>query len=313
MTGSIASMRGDEAQHAYQFSLAPIHWWATEDGWLDRTLGPDRPELFRLVRDAGFPAVKAEIPQDMSVASFKQLLDDAGLAPAPDYFVIRLPEQGTLEATLEQMRQSAGRQARLGMSDMFIGFGMSKEAVRVRRPAIGAESDAARLNYLIDVVGKAAEAMQTEGVSAALHPHIGTWVETEAETRKILDSIDGALLKFGPDTGHLGWAGADLVPLVKHYADRITALHIKDIKDSVRQQSLASGWTYQETVKAGIWMEPGLGDLDLKGVLAALGPDFNGWLVGEVDRATMPPFESAKVTARWFHELVRPAPTSAQN
>jgi hypothetical protein len=37
---------------------------------------------------------------------------------------------------------------------------------------------------------------------------------------------------------------------------------------------------------AGFWTEPGSGDANIEEVLAAAGPDFEGWVVTEVDRGT---------------------------
>ena len=34
------------------------------------------------------------------------------------------------------------------------------------------------------------EAMRAEGVRPALHPHVGTWVETERECRAVLDAVE---------------------------------------------------------------------------------------------------------------------------
>jgi hypothetical protein len=49
------------------------------------------------------------------------------------------------------------------------------------------------------------------GGSLALHPHVGTWIETEQEMESVLAAVPNTALRFRPDTGHLTWAGMDAV------------------------------------------------------------------------------------------------------
>lgn len=292
--------------NGYQFALNPIQWFATDDGWLDPAKGPAPDALLQEVRRSGFPAVHAQPPAGASVETYKAMLDQAGLLPAPGYFSMPLPEQGVPAAdTYRNIRTAAAQQAALGLTDMFIACRMSKDAVRVKTPAVGAGRDQGRLDRIVEMIGKAAEIARSEGVKVALHPHVGTWIETEDEARHVLDAIDGATLGFGPDTGHLAWAGADVVGLIRRYRDRTRVMHIKDCRLDVRDQSVAAGRTYQQTVMAGLWAEPGKGSLDLKGMVAALADGFDGWLIAEVDCPTMPPFACAEVSARWLAALRR--------
>ena len=52
-----------------------------------------------------------------------------------------------------------------------------------------------------------------------------------------------------------------------------------------------------------MWAEPGAGDLDLDGLIAGLGETFDGWIIIEVDRPALPPFDSAQASARWARKL----------
>ncbi|CAN7672894.1 sugar phosphate isomerase/epimerase family protein [Neorhizobium sp. LjRoot104] len=296
------------ASGGYKFALNPIQWFATEDGWLDPTKGPAPRDLLKEIARSGFRAVHAQVPAGWTVGDYKNALQAAELKPAPGYLSMGLPEHGIeIEATLETARESAAQQAELGLTDMFIATRMTRDAPRVRRPGIGAEFDEARFAMIFDLVDRASAVLKQEGIRAALHPHIGTWIETEAETRRLLDNISANQLGFGPDTGHLSWAGADVIGLIADYRDRTRVMHVKDCRLKVRDASKAAGKTYQETVTSGLWAEPGIGELDLAGMLAALGGDFDGWLIAEVDFPTLPPFECAKVSAEWFSELRRPS------
>ena len=53
---------------------------------------------------------------------------------------------------------------------------------------------------------------------------------------------------------------------------------------------------------AGLWTEPGRGELPLTEILAALPDGFGGALMVEVDRPDISdPFESAQASASWMH------------
>ena len=286
-------------------ALFGIQWYATSDGWLDRTKGPALASQLSQARDLGYAAVRIDVPEDLTVGQYVDLLAEYGLAPAPAYLGVQLEDDGraTPESS-ERARQTAALHAEAGLSSMFLGCGMSKAADRVaRHPARGLGFNEARLDRVRDSLAAVAEVICAEGVRPGLHPHVGTWVETELETRYVLDTVDPALLAFGPDTGHLAWAGIDPARIMADYRQRIDHVHIKDVSASVSASSLTGGLNYQQTVLAGIWREPGLGDVDLDAVLGVLGPTFDGWLIVEVDRPFLPtPGESISACARWFRQ-----------
>ncbi len=291
----------------YRYALNPIQFYATADGWLDMGKGPQGEALLRTVREAGFRALPAVVPGGWSLARYRDALDDAGVVLAPGYVSLSLPEAGESPArALETVRVAADQHAGLGVPDMFLAARMVKGAPRIVTPAVGASPDEARLSALGDLMGEAAEVMQAMGVRALLHPHVGTWIETEAETRRVLDDVGARTLGFGPDTGHLSWAGADVVGLLTDYRDRVGAVHVKDARMDVARTARAAGLGYSQTVLSGLWTEPGLGTLDLAAMLAALGPEFDGWLIAEVDYPTMDPIDSARASAEWLAALRRP-------
>lgn len=294
------------ARHdGYRFALNPIQFIATPDGWLDPALGPQKEALYREVRRAGFAALPGLLPPDWTVERYSSALAEAGLVPAPGYASVEFPGEGDGSGSLDRLRAAADIQAALGIADMFVAMRMLRGAPRIRTPAVGIEADETRLAAIVDLMGEAAEITRRAGVRALLHPHVGTWLETEAETRRVLDGV-GPVLGFGPDTGHLSWAGADVVALLTDYRDRVGAVHVKDARLDVVRAARAKGLDYQQTVLSGLWTEPGLGSLDLRGILAALGPDYDGWLIAEVDYPTMDPIDSARVSAEWLAALRRP-------
>ena len=172
-------------------------------------------------------------------------------------------------------------------------------------PAIGFGHDDVVFAHVIDGMRLACQAMQSEGVTAALHPHIGGAVETEAELRGVLDGISADLLKFGPDTGHMAWGGMNVAQVIADYADRVVAVHLKDIFLSKAEQSKKDGKSYFEASPRGmLWAEPGIGELDMDAIVAAFPSDFSGDFMIEVD---VPSFENKKESHQVSYDWARRA------
>ena len=286
-------------------ALNPIQWIATEDGWLDFALWPERSELLRQVKAAGFDAVFADVPPGLSAEQYRRELDEAGLAPAPGYFSLGLnADESDLPGLVERAAAVARQHAALGLRDLVVATGMAKDAPRVVRPAEGHLPDPRRLERIVGLVRAVAAATLAEGVRSAIHPHVGTWVETEAEARTVLEAVEARALGFAPDTGHMAWAGADVPGLIAGYAARVTVVHVKDCRLTVAERGRAEKLTYQQTVQRGLWVEPGRGELDLPAMLGALPRPFGGWLIVEVDRPDIAdPFESARASAAGMRQL----------
>ncbi|MPY62551.1 sugar phosphate isomerase/epimerase family protein [Streptomyces spongiae] len=284
-----------------KIAINPLQWIATDDGWIDPALAPPLTERLKAIREAGIRSVHAEVPADMTAAQYGQLLADHGLAPAPGYISGPLPEDETsLREHLDKTDRISTQMAELGVPTVFVATGMNKQAPRVHRPAVGADSSPERLERVRDVFARMGETTRAGGVTAAFHPHIGTWAETEEETRFILDTVPADVLSFGPDIGHLGWAGADVIGLIRDYGERVASMHVKDYHADIAARGRAEGWTYQQTVLAGLWAEPGHASVDIPATLAALPDSFDGWLVIEVDRGAQPtPEDSVRLCGEW--------------
>jgi inosose dehydratase len=275
----------------------PLTWLISATGEFDPGNAPPLPTIYREIRDAGFTAVHSEIPDGMAIGDYRQLLDDTGLTPAPGYFQAPFHEPAATASTLEEAKRAAAQHAALGLTHIFIASTLTPQRSAV--PAQGAAYDDGRLATIVDNLGAAAAVMVAEGVTPCLHQHVGSWIETEHETTAVLDGIEPGLLLFGPDTGHLTWAGADPVALIVDRRERVGAVHLKDVRQSVAKGVLADGADYRQAVARHLWTEPGRGDVDFEALLAAL-TGFDGWYVIEVDLADQPtPKDTAAVSARW--------------
>ena len=266
-------------------AINPLPWVMSPSGW--NMNAQVLTEALTDLGDVGFRAIHAEVPVGMAASEYRRLLHDHGFEPAPGYFSADFSDADQGGDVVEQAKAAARVQAELGLTEMFIASAMADE--RKEHPAVGYLADDDRLRRVTDGLAAAAEAMQAEGVTPALHPHVGTWVETDAEIRAVLDGSAGSPLAFGPDTGHLLWAGADPARLVASYAARVKCLHIKDVDAAAVAAAAEHGDDYAgSTFGRHVWTEPGRGVVDLDAVLRALPEGFDGWAVLEVDVPNLP-------------------------
>ncbi len=150
----------------------PLPWFFTSAGF-DRSAAPPLADIYRQIREAGFGAVHAEVPAEMSIQEYRRLLADSELEPAPGYFQASFSDSAATPGAVEDAKRIASQHAQLGLDRIFIAdqFGVP---ARVAVPARGVDSDPSRLQTIVHNLGKVASAMTAEGVVPCLHQHVDT-------------------------------------------------------------------------------------------------------------------------------------------
>jgi inosose dehydratase len=119
------------------------------------------------------------------------------------------------------------------------------------------------------------------GVVAALHPHLGTMVETGPETGRVLA---GSRIGLCLDTGHLLAGGADPVAITAAHPERVVHVHLKDVDAATAARIRSGELSYGEAVRAGLYRPLGGGDVDIASLVRILeGSGYAGWYVLEQD------------------------------
>jgi len=95
----------------------------------------------------------------------------------------------------------------------------------VRRDTYNFAENKANIVATLNELGKA---VQDAGLTAVLHQHTGTCVETKDETYEVLRAMDTKVMKFGPDIGQLQKGGVDPVQVVKDFLPIVHHMHLKD-------------------------------------------------------------------------------------
>jgi inosose dehydratase len=143
------------------------------------------------------------------------------------------------------------------------------------------ELDEAGWQTLLGNLDRIADHARSRGVEASLHPHMGTMIESGAETQRV---VDGSQIGLCVDTGHLAAAGADPGAIVRADPQRVRHVHLKDVDSALAARVVSGEITFAEGVRAGMFVPLGTGSVDVAGIVETLeGAGYRGWYVLEQD------------------------------
>jgi inosose dehydratase len=289
-------------RHRPRVAANPIPYWL-RDGVVDKSKEVFE-QAFADFQAIGFTAVKADVPDGMTARDYADWIAGYGLAPSLSLFSSPFDETIDVKAEVERAKAFAADQVALGLDRTMISS-MSLPA-RMAEPAVGAGFDEDRLQLAIDNVGIVCQALAAEGLRPLHHSHVGGVFETEQEITRLLDTLGKDVIGFGPDTGHLRWAGIDPATLIGRYADRIGGIHIKDCFPDYLDPAARRGLSYhQVSGTKRLWAEPGLGVVDFRAVVAAMPADYDGDYMIEVDEPSMDSrYDSHQLSYAWASDAL---------
>jgi inosose dehydratase len=119
------------------------------------------------------------------------------------------------------------------------------------------------------------------------HPHIGTGVENLQDIDRLMDNTEAEYVNLLLDTGHLYYAGVAPLEVAEKYSSRIKHVHLKNIRQSVLDDSKKTGRSFLDSIRAGIFTVPGdkNGAIDFHPILQELAAhNYEGWLMVEAEQ-----------------------------
>jgi inosose dehydratase len=144
------------------------------------------------------------------------------------------------------------------------------------------------------------------GMELVFHNHVGTYVETQAETARLLDETEPGLVGWCLDIGHLAFGGGDALDMLPRYADRVKHVHAKDVSAEVLAQAKAEGWSFGKALEHYIFPPLGEGIARIPEVVGALrDAGYDGWYVIEQDTAP-DPTATARANREYLEGLLGP-------
>jgi inosose dehydratase len=255
-------------------AAAPISWGVCEvPGW-GHQMEPDR--VLTEMGELGFAATEfgpeGFLPQDPQAKA--ELLAVHGMTAVGGFVPVLLhsPEHDPLP----EIRRELVSYELAGAKTIVLSAVSGQDGYDAR-PELDESGWATLLNNL----ERAREAAAAVGVTAVLHPHAGTMVETSDDVDHVLE---GSSIGFCFDTGHLFIGGTDPVSFAAEHADRILHAHLKDVSlehaDRVRQGQSS----YYDEVVAGMYKPLGQGDIDIAAIVnSLLDAGYTGWFTLEQD------------------------------
>ncbi len=157
----------------------------------------------------------------------------------------------------------------------------------------------------LNELGKIARA---RGMKLAFHHHMGTCIQTIAETDRLMAETDPENVYLNYDCGHFYFAGEDPVEALKKYIGRTAHIHLKDIRPNILQRVHDEKLSFLTAVKQGVFTVPGdkEGCIDFPSLFEVIKEsDYQGWIVleAEQDPAVANPLEYAQIARKFFKNL----------
>jgi inosose dehydratase len=174
---------------------------------------------------------------------------------------------------------SAHDSARLlaaGGASVFVSAVVVDESWAPRIPLSDAQWD-----HLVAMLAELDELCAGYGLAHALHPHVGTLVETRDDVRTVLERSS---VQWCLDTGHLLIGGYDPSAFAADATGRVAHVHVKDVRNGVAAEVRSGALSLNAAVGAGLFCPLGVGDAPIAATVGRLEDDgYGGWYVLEQD------------------------------
>lgn len=257
-----------------RIAAAPISWGVCEvPGW---GWQHEPPTVLTQMRDLGIAATEfgpdGFLPDDPQAKA--DTLADYGLAAVGQFVPVVLHDPAidplpTVETAMAGLVAARATTVVIAAATGADGYDA--------RPELDEQGWATLLANL----DRIAEAAAAQGLTATLHPHVGTMVESGEETDRVLA---GSRIGLCLDTGHLLIGGGDPVRVAREHPQRIAHMHLKDVDLAWARKVQDGSASYTDAVAAGMYVALGRGDVDVAAIVASLETaGYAGWYVLEQD------------------------------
>lgn len=281
------------------FDPTKVNLGITPTGWSnsdDRTIDLIPPIPFQQILSemalSGFQGTQMspkypQYPQDIEV--LKRELKLRNLRISEPWVGTKFTEQGKEDETFKEFNEQVAFMKEMkGKSVVVAELGGAVHQKKCVDPLVNRPhfTDQQWLD-LVKGLNKLGSIAKENGMQLVYHPHIGTGVEKFADIERLMNGTDPENVKLLLDTGHLYYAGVDPLAVTKKYANRIEHVHLKNIRQSVLDESKKTGRSFLDSIREGIFTVPGdpAGAIDFQPILQELAKaNYEGWLMVEAEQ-----------------------------
>ena len=225
--------------------------------------------------EIGFSATEVGVPGFLPADGVegKKLLNEYRLraVSGPVSFVIHKKE--SRRDALESVRKAGQRLLAMG----------GEVLITVPKPGglrAGERLEEDGWKELCDGLDAVEDLCRSMGLRQALHPHVGSLVETKEDMQKVMEiSSCGWCL----DTAHIASGDLDPSDFLEMAGDRVTLVHIKDLNLDLGRKMVQHEIEFDAAIAHRVFVPLGEGDLDLAGIIPLLPQEV--WWVLEQDQA----------------------------
>ncbi len=293
---------------AVSLGVTPTLWW--NDDFLDMDTGITFGQAVSEMALAGFEGCSVGHKYPTDVAVLTQELDRRGLRVSEPwtstYFTINAMHDKTVadfHRSLDFIRAMRG-------TDVVVAeLGRTSHTQPVALVPNRAVLDDAQWDALAAGLNELGTIARDAGMRLCYHHHMGTGVQTRDDVDRLMATTDPGVVHLLLDTGHIHFAGGDPLSLAEAYAERISHVHLKNIRQGVMDEALANGYSFEEAIKHGVFTVPGdpEGCLDFEPILRVLAQrGYRGWLVveAEQDPDKANPLDHARMARDYLREVL---------
>lgn len=257
---------------------------------------------------AGFTGCEVGNKYPKDTTKLKAALDIRGMRIASKWFssfLVTKPYEETEKEFVKELDYLEALGAnRINVSEQSYSVQGSQELSIFDNKVCFAEYEWNKLCVGLDKLGELAAA---RGFKLCFHHHMGTGVQTIAETERLMDNTNKEYVFLCYDTGHFTFSGEDPLFILQKYPERIGHVHLKDVREDVLKQATQGKWSFLKSVREGTFTVPGDGCVDFGPIFLELEKcGYEGWLLveAEQDPAKANPFQYAKMARNYIKVMV---------
>jgi inosose dehydratase len=296
----------------FRFASAPVSWGVGD--FYDPAWEQPYERILDEMVAGGYTGTElgpyGYFPTDPAV--IRPALNARSLRMLSSFVPVNLADPNAAADVIEQIRKVGELLAALEAPCIVLADAQSKarENIAGRVPRDGSASlSPEQWRNVAKVTSEAERVAAGFGLDLVFHPHVATYVETPAEVEQFFDAVSATRIGLCLDTGHCYYGGGDATAEAEKYKALLRYVHIKDINQTILDESNGKALNFDQAVEAGVFSQIGEGCVDFHSFFRTLARNgYDGWCVVEQDikfgATTVEPAASMAASVRYLRAVL---------